>query len=41
MMRIDGDLKKLDHPALTQEEVHALVYDIMNDAQRKDFRRDP
>lgn len=37
MIRIHGDLKKLDHGALTKEEVHALVYDIMNDAQRKAF----
>jgi twitching motility protein PilT len=37
MLRVQGDLKKLDHPALTQEQVHTLVYDIMNDAQRKAF----
>ncbi len=37
MIRIDGELKKLDNPALTKEEVHALVYDIMNDAQRRAF----
>jgi len=37
MIRIDGDLKKLDNPALTKEEVHALVYDIMNDVQRRVF----
>lgn len=37
MIRIDGDLKKLDSPALNREEVHALVYDIMNDSQRKVF----
>jgi twitching motility protein PilT len=37
MIRIDGDLKKLDNPPLTKEEVHALVYDIMNDAQRRVF----
>jgi twitching motility protein PilT len=37
MMRIHGDLKKLDHPALSQEEVHGMVYDIMNDALRKTF----
>jgi twitching motility protein PilT len=37
MIRIHGDLKKLDHPHLTKEEAHALVYDIMNDAQRKSF----
>ena len=37
MLRVNGDLKKLDLPALSKEEVHALVYDIMNDAQRKTF----
>src|SRR5688500_7388718 len=37
MIRIDGELKKLDHPALTKEQVHALVYDIMSDAQRRVF----
>ena len=37
MLRIHGDLKKLDHPALTQEEVHTMVYDIMGDANRKAF----
>jgi twitching motility protein PilT len=37
MLRVNGDLKKLDLPALSKEEVHALVYDIMNDAQRKAF----
>jgi twitching motility protein PilT len=37
MLRIHGDLKKLDHPALTKEDVHAMVYDIMNDALRKTF----
>ena len=37
MIRIDGDLKKLDYPPMTQEEVHALVYDIMSDGQRKTF----
>src|SRR5690349_6712570 len=37
LIRIDGDLKKLDHPPLSKEDVHTLVYDIMNDAQRKAF----
>ncbi|MBI4524321.1 MAG: type IV pilus twitching motility protein PilT [Deltaproteobacteria bacterium] len=37
LVRVDGDLKRLDHPALSKEEVHALVYDIMGDAQRKAF----
>ncbi|MCZ6561964.1 MAG: type IV pilus twitching motility protein PilT, partial [Deltaproteobacteria bacterium] len=37
MLRIHGDLKKLDYPLLTHEEVHTMVFDIMNDAQRKAF----
>jgi twitching motility protein PilT len=37
MIRIHGDLKKLEHPAMSREEVHNLVYDIMGDAQRKAF----
>jgi twitching motility protein PilT len=37
MIRINGDLKKLDYPALSKEDTHALVYDIMNDTQRKNF----
>jgi len=37
MIRIHGDLKKLDYPAMSREEVHALIYDIMGDAQRKTF----
>ena len=39
MLRIHGDLKKLDIPQLTREEVHNLVYDIMSDAQRKTFEQ--
>src|SRR5574341_68791 len=37
MIRLHGDLKKLDHPPLTSEETHSLVYDMMSDAQRKNF----
>ncbi|HXG51291.1 MAG TPA: type IV pilus twitching motility protein PilT [candidate division Zixibacteria bacterium] len=37
LLRVRGDLKKLDHPPLTKEQVHDLIYDIMNDAQRKTF----
>ena len=39
MLRIHGDLKKLDIPQLTREEVHNLVYDIMSDSQRKVFEQ--
>ena len=37
MMRIDGDLKKLDYSPLTPEEVHTLVYDLISDLHRKTF----
>ena len=37
MICLHGDLKKLDHPPLTQDETHALIYDMMSDAQRKNF----
>ncbi len=37
IMRIHGDMKRLDHPALTGDDVHRMVYDIMGDKQRKDF----
>jgi twitching motility protein PilT len=35
MLRINGDLKKLDHPVLTREQVHTMIFDMMNDHQRK------
>ena len=31
MLRIHGDMKKIEHPALNAEEVHHMVFDIMND----------
>ncbi len=37
MLRVNGDLKKLDHAPLAKEQVHDLIYDIMSDAQRKTF----
>ncbi|QSX32851.1 type IV pilus twitching motility protein PilT [Shewanella avicenniae] len=37
MIRVDGEVRKLNVPALTHQDVHRLVYDIMNDKQRKDY----
>jgi len=37
MIRVDGDVRKINVPALDHKTVHGLVYDIMNDKQRKDF----
>jgi twitching motility protein PilT len=37
MIRVDGDVKRINMPALTHKEVHSMIYDIMNDKQRKDY----
>ncbi len=37
MIRVDGDVRRINLPALDHKQVHALIYDIMNDKQRKDF----
>jgi twitching motility protein PilT len=37
MIRVDGDVKRVNMPALSHKEVHGMVYDIMNDSQRKAF----
>ena len=37
MIRVDGDMKRVNMPALAHKEVHSMVYDIMNDKQRKAF----
>ena len=36
-IRVDGDVRKLNIPAFDEKDVNALVYDIMNDRQRKDY----
>ncbi len=35
MIRVDGDMKRINLPALEHKQVHAMLYDIMNDKQRK------
>ncbi|MBN0145554.1 type IV pilus twitching motility protein PilT [Pseudomonas aeruginosa] len=37
MIRVDGDVRRINLPPLEHKQVHALIYDIMNDKQRKDF----
>jgi len=37
MIRVDGDIKRINMPALTHKDVNSMVYDIMNDKQRKDY----
>jgi len=37
MIRVHGDVRRINLPALTHKDVHGMVYDIMNDAQRKQY----
>jgi twitching motility protein PilT len=37
MIRVDGDVRRINLPALDHKQVQSLIYDIMNDKQRKDF----
>ena len=37
MIRVDGDVRRINLPPLEHPEVHGLIYEIMNDKQRKDF----
>ena len=37
MIRVDGDVKKINVPELDRAAVQAMIYDIMNDKQRKEF----
>ena len=37
MIRVDGDLRKLNVPPLEHKEVIKIIYDIMNDKQRKEY----
>jgi twitching motility protein PilT len=37
MIRVDGDVRRVNVPPLDHKEVHDMVYDIMNDKNRKDY----
>ena len=37
MIRVDGDMRRINVPIMEHKEVHDMLYDIMNDKQRKDF----
>jgi twitching motility protein PilT len=37
MIRVDGDMRRINVPPLEHRTVHSLAYDIMNDKQRKDY----
>src|SRR5262245_47725498 len=37
-VRIHGDMKRVEHPPLSPEDVHGMIFDIMSDALRKNFQ---
>ncbi|MBQ0798997.1 MAG: type IV pilus twitching motility protein PilT [Porticoccaceae bacterium] len=37
MIRVDGDVRRINLPAMEHKQVHSLIYEIMNDKQRRDF----
>lgn len=37
MIRVDGEVRRINVPPLDGPQVHELIYDIMTDKQRKDF----
>ncbi|MDD2701729.1 MAG: type IV pilus twitching motility protein PilT [Sideroxydans sp.] len=37
MIRVHGDMRRINLPPMDHKEVHAMMYDIMNDGQRKHY----
>ena len=37
MIRVDGDIRRINLPPLEHKEVHTLIYDVMSDRQRKEY----
>src|SRR4026208_1976850 len=35
MIRVHGDIRRINLPPMEHKDVHAMIYDIMNDGQRK------
>ena len=40
LIRVDGDIRRIDVPSLDHKAVHGLIYEIMNDKQRKNYEKD-
>src|SRR5437879_130757 len=37
MIRVHGDIRRINLPAMEHKDVHSMIYDIMNDGQRKHY----
>lgn len=40
LVRINGEIRKIDSPSLKKEDIHNLLYDIFNDRQKMTFEED-
>ena len=38
MLRIHGDIERVERPPLTPEDTHRLLFDVITDAQRRAFQ---
>jgi twitching motility protein PilT len=37
MIRVHGDVRRINLPPMEHQDVHGMIYDIMNDGQRKEY----
>ncbi|MCB1775178.1 MAG: twitching motility protein PilT, partial [Gammaproteobacteria bacterium] len=37
MIRVHGDVRRINLPPMEHQDVHGMIYDIMNDSQRKAY----
>lgn len=37
LIRVDGDIRRINVPEMDHKQVHSLIYEIMNDKQSKDY----
>ena len=37
MIRVHGDVRRINLPPMEHKDVHGMIYDIMNDSQRKEY----
>lgn len=40
ILRINGDIQRIDTPSFDPEELQTMIYDVMNDEQRRGFESD-
>ena len=37
IIRVDGDIKRINLPPLSHQDVHAMIYNLMNNKQKKEY----